>query len=393
MAMSARNFHYERGRPGKATKWIRPNRETKEKRGLRALLPIQQKVRDYFYNYEREDRWIRLHNLFAYVMEEQGTEPRSETGEAADDLRAEMRTMVTAVQPKKRRKPPRLKAPDFGPSSHEYADLLLDVKNQLREQELHSNFDYLAFFRRGFALVQHIRGEILFDSKQELAKIDLKRENPSNHDLLARLLHGLKIQPKDKNIEAKGDELSKDVVAVEQLQRISKIMGDLIEKEGRVELDKAEKCLRRWWDASGPRSSRGSKGRPFGIFHRFTYAAIVSRKRRVATIRDPRNVRTVQIAWKPSDKGKHTRLVGKKKTRVAFPCHGDCSMSRACLGRPSKQGTPSSKMLLKPKAGAGLPQPWFLDEGVAGDGGDDREWETDSDQSDSEYFSALEEQE
>jgi hypothetical protein len=45
-------------------------------------------------------------------------------------------------------------------------------------------------------------------------------------------------------------------------------------------------------------------------------------------------------------------------------------------------------MLLKPRASAPT---WICDDGEAGNPDDDQDWETDSDQSDSEYFSAMEE--
>jgi hypothetical protein len=121
---------------------------------------------------------------------------------------------------------------------------------ELRSHELHSNFDYLSFYRRAFDFVLRIRNEVLFgDTLQVARRGDINQvQNPSNEVLLSELFRGLKIKPKGKKTETNGDEVSSDVVPLDQLKRIAKVLEEVIHNEGDVELQRAKMHLGRDWD-------------------------------------------------------------------------------------------------------------------------------------------------
>lgn len=370
MCVSARQL----AKDYRSRKWKKVTKETRAKRGLMPHFPLQERIKDYYGPNHNDNRWIRLHNIFAHMFKDKNTGTEFGNDGVRDSLR-ELENTFTSIaasfSPQKpsrkhrnRRKSPRVTTPDFASLRSEHARLLLRMKNRLRDDELHFEFDYLGFYRRAFAFIIHIRGAVLHDSEQELARLDSKKEEPSNFELLVDLFQALKIQPKDNSVKDKGDEVSRDVIAIGQLQHISKILGELIKEEGRAELDKVESGLRRWWDAvesvepvepdepvkpvefvetvelvepiesvkpSYPEPSVVKRRK--SVYHHFTYASIVSRKRRVVILRTPNKT---HLTFTPPAKGFPHRLVGKKKRRVAFACFGGCSMTRACLGLESK---------------------------------------------------------
>jgi hypothetical protein len=336
-------------------RWARADKATKAKRGLLLQLPMGQKLGEYYYKYNRENRWIRLHNLFAYALHEQeakGSPSKCKTSAELENLFASIfaslgrRNMFRKNQRKANRK---LLTGSL--REYIYADLLVGIKDTLCKQEVHSGFDYLSFYRCAFSLVLDIREGVLFDSKTALASMKNMEEEPTNFTLLNRLFVSLLLKPKKKGVGAEGDELSKDVVPIEQLQKIAVRMHEMIGEEGRAELDKAESYLRRWWDTSEPLDTTEDAEvpedtevpeptpawieRPKGIFHTFTYSSTVSRKRRLVIYREgPYSfLRSVKTAC-----GYCTRLVGKKKHRVAFRCIGKCSLGSALCGHPSRLG-------------------------------------------------------
>jgi hypothetical protein len=226
----------------------RTDQNTTEKRGLPLLFPLQMKIFEYYYNYSSfEDRWIHLHNLFAHTHERKDTDHPVEKSALtkANDLRVEFRSMMESMKPKGRKKgsnKSKTEVLDLPPESL-HAELLHKMEGMLRSSELYSNFDHLSFFRRAFEFIHRIRGEVLFDSTQALMTLDAQNEDPNNFQLLCRLLKSLRIQAKDLGIK---------VIGTEKVQKISKMMEEFIRKEGRTELDNAERLLGRWSDAREP---------------------------------------------------------------------------------------------------------------------------------------------
>lgn len=131
-----------------------------------------------------------------------------------------------------------------------FAELFLTMRSELQADELHSNFDHLSFYRRAYSLVLKIRKEILFDHASQIARrADAgKNPEPTDQNLLADLLEALKIKPKKKNVASSGDEVSAEVVPLDQLKRIAKLMEGVILEEGGAELKRAKMRLGRDWD-------------------------------------------------------------------------------------------------------------------------------------------------
>jgi hypothetical protein len=125
------------------------------------------------------------------------------------------------------------------------------MRTELHSHELHSNFDYLSFYRRAYDFVLRIRNEVLFDDALQVTRRgDIHQvQNLSNEVLLSELFRGLKTKPKDMKVETTGGEVSKDVVPLDQLRRIAKVLEEVIHKEGSVELERAKMRLGRDWDS------------------------------------------------------------------------------------------------------------------------------------------------
>lgn len=321
----------------KNTKWMRASKDAKEKRGLQQLFPLDQRVRDYYYNHRLDEHSIRLHNLFAYLYDTEGENEDDQTSTTGpDDLQAKFAIMAASVTPKRRRKRKKnspVKQPNFGTQDCVHALLLTKMKKRLCSYELHSNFDYLSWYRRAFALVQHIRGEVLFDARKELMKLEMRDEDPSNCFLLGELLKhlGTRSKLKNKNIKAKDIEVSEEVIAFKQLQRISKIMEELIKEEGSEELNNAKKWMRCKWEEPEPEHPQHDKVKSsMGIVHTFTYSSVESRRRRIATMHHKGC--GCCLLGHTNRRGFYTRLAGKKKRRVAFRCFASCPLVPAVLG-------------------------------------------------------------
>lgn len=257
---SSRVFAKDYKMPAKFLPLVAP--EMRNKRGLMRHFPLEDVIRQYYGPDKDNDRWIRRHQVFNYLKQLSGNRPQisqieEEVGTDVSDLqqlRATFSAMVKKMLPPKnknrRNKSSRVRAPDFDQTDDTYATMFQAMRTELQAHELHSNFDYLAFYRRAYAAVLRIREKVLFDPTQQLARYgDIAEvQNPDNQYLLAELFRALKIKPKDTKIKTTGDEVSKDVVPLDQLKRIAGILKEVIQKEGNVELDRAKLRHNRDWD-------------------------------------------------------------------------------------------------------------------------------------------------
>jgi hypothetical protein len=264
--------------------------EMKKKRGLIPHFPLEDAIAKYYGPDEKGERWLRRHAIFnclhqlakddadglnQLINEDANGLHRLESetgiqelGEVQDNFRLlnEMRlqklkelqntfsSIATRIAPSRsknrRNNPPRVPTPNFAQADDTYATLFRAMRSELESHELHSNFDYLSFYRRAYDLVLSIRSEVLFDNASQLARRgDIKEDqNPNNQTLLVELFSALKTKPKNKKVKTSGDEMSTEVVPLEQLKRITKILEAVISKEGSVELDRARMRLGRDWD-------------------------------------------------------------------------------------------------------------------------------------------------
>jgi hypothetical protein len=150
----------------------------------------------------------------------------------------------------RRKKKPRVRIPDFEKVEDEYSTLFLAMGTELSCHELHSNFDYLSFFRRASKIVLRIRNEVLHDNTLQLARrSDMqKAQKPDNFTLIGELFSSLQMKPKDRSYTVAGGEVSTDVVPLDQLKRIAGIIDEVVRTEGSVELDRARMRLHQDWD-------------------------------------------------------------------------------------------------------------------------------------------------
>ncbi|KAF2280970.1 uncharacterized protein EI97DRAFT_463387 [Westerdykella ornata] len=376
------------------TKWARANMDTKKKRGLQCLTPLHVKLRDYYYGYRPDERWMKLQNLFAYLYHSETPHTKASFSGIVEDLQPLFSSMAEALSPPRLKRRKNVKIPKFSSQTYVYADILSEMQTQLQATEMHGNFDYLSFYRRTYTLVLQIR-KVLFDEQKELENLRTQDGNPSNLCLLSRLFYDLKIQTKGKDIHVQGNELSKDAVALDQLQAISKMLEDFIRKEGRAELDNAERLSGMSSDLNapnpksesvlrtdapfmpepppcpeppvrfgspvfpGPPPSNGTPtiprspspvsavsahhvlidGRPGKLFHRFTYSSTASRKERLV-LSMGRSSGQLQLAGRKKRTnffralGIFPRLVGRRKHRIMFRCLGVCCLGKAARGKP-----------------------------------------------------------
>ncbi|KAF2749825.1 hypothetical protein M011DRAFT_484514 [Sporormia fimetaria CBS 119925] len=236
------------------TKWNtlpRTDKKTRGKRGLKLHSVLTELVNGYYYGHTNENRWIRLHNLFAHIYQKEKAGKPIFASKVSAETRKLFEAFVQTLEPKKGKgkkakkdsKQARVKTPKFSAESYIYSDLLSKLQSALKEEELHFNFDYLSFYRRSFAFVQNIRADVLFPTGAELQRLTPREKEPDNYNLLVELFRSLKIAPKDTSAKIQGDGLSKDVVALDQLRKISRIMEKLILEEGDAELSKAQQTM------------------------------------------------------------------------------------------------------------------------------------------------------
>jgi hypothetical protein len=238
--------------------------ELKKKRGLIPHFPLEDAVVKYFGPDEKNDRWLRHHAVFNclhQIANEMANEHSDELQMDDDELNTQklqelqdtFSSMVTKIAPSRpknrRKKSTRVPAPNFAEGDDAHATLFRTMQAELQNHELHSNFDYLSFYRRAHDLILQIRSEVLFDNTSQLARRGdiLKDQNPNNMVLLSELFRGLKIKLKDKKVEINDGEMSTKVAPLDQLKRIAKIMEAVICEEGSVELDRANMRLDRDW--------------------------------------------------------------------------------------------------------------------------------------------------
>lgn len=235
--------------------------EVRKKRGLMTHFPLEETISKYYGPDRKNDRWLKRHAIFNHlhnVIGELDQEFIDEHIELKNDELSELRdnfesifSKITAGESKNRRKKQiRVHPPKVAEIDTTYPELLRTMNICLQANELHSNFDYLALYRRAHALVLRIRKEVLYDEASQLARRgDIRKEHvPSNSELLIDLFSALKIKSKDKKIESTGNELSTDVVPLEQLKRIARIMKEVITEEGSEELNRAQMRRDRDWD-------------------------------------------------------------------------------------------------------------------------------------------------
>jgi hypothetical protein len=234
--------------------------ELKKKRGLIPHFPLEDTIVKYYGPDEKGDRWLRRHAVFSCLHQLANDDPEelniSDDKLSTQKLRelqdafSSMAAKIAPSKPKNRRKKPaRVTAPNFAETENTYATLFRIMQTELQNHELHSNFDYLSFYRRAHNLILQVRSQVLFDNTSQLARQGNTHmdQNPNNTVLLSELFRGLKIKPKDKKVETNGDDVSTDVVPLDQLKRITKILEVVICKEGSVELDRAKMRLARDW--------------------------------------------------------------------------------------------------------------------------------------------------
>tara|TARA_R110002003_G_scaffold110_15_gene9351 strand:+ start:133 stop:2904 length:2772 start_codon:yes stop_codon:yes gene_type:complete len=229
-----------------------------QKHGLAPQFPLEEKIRAYYRTDRDNNRWLKRHNIFNHLHQLEQTIKHSDELDVEEEnaelrqLLATFASMVTKIAPARRQaaQKPRVRVPQISELDDAHTPLLLRMRSELQSHELHSNFDYLSLYRRGFELTLRIRGEVLFDNAMQIARRGniAKNQDPDCFNLIVELFSGLKLDSKAEGVEAQGDEVSTAVVPLDQLKRIAEIMEEVIRNEGSVELDRAKLRLQCDWD-------------------------------------------------------------------------------------------------------------------------------------------------
>jgi hypothetical protein len=246
----------------------RVSRAARAKRGLMSETPLERLIYDFYGSDLKHDRWVERHAILHHLHEQkEASGSTSESGEVSQklkDLRAAFAALVTKVSPPKPRRKgknkDKVKNPDFKKQDETYPGLFETMREELQSQELHSNFDYLSFYRRAYDLILRIREEVLFSNEVQVYRNanvaqDQTPTNstPDNSILLTDLFGALQIQPKTKKemeaeAEGPGQELSTQVVPLKQLIGVGDLMAALIREKGSTELERAKLRHGRKWD-------------------------------------------------------------------------------------------------------------------------------------------------
>lgn len=373
MCASSRIFGTDHTRSGL---WTKTPREMRAKRGLLSYFPLEDKIRQYYARGADDRRWIKLHNLFAYLKKEVDAEahcaqPLAPVATRIDELRdvfAAGASKMAPRKPKKRRKRKSAHhavAPEAFNTESVHAPLLMKAEKVLKRNELHAHFDYLSFFRRAFAFVASIRSEMMWDGSMDIGHTAENPEAESNFSRLAHLFLELKIKPQNANVEVKGDEVSKDVVALDKLRKIAKLMEGFIEEQGLAELVDAQVRRRHPCDPGNYDSAMHEKeagvkeedNSPTPIYHVLTIPpGKVLRKREFNKL--GRLVLRV-LGLVPKMGFHHSSRIRRHKVR--FFCYGKCRLFKTIFSYTGSWVPPP--MVSNPE--------WIGEEAVEDDG-----WET-----------------
>lgn len=242
------------------------SRELGAKRGLQPELSLEAKICDYYDSDADNDRWLRRHAVFNYLYrqsEDTDKTPDDDCQEATQDrkgLRDTFANLAANIAPPKPRRKGKSKSrvhrPDFDKQDETHAKLFGTMKSELRENEVHSNFDFLSFYRRAYDLVLRIRKEVLMsDQVQRFRAEDMNADpDPPNFQLITDLFRALQIDPKTKKgeeaeaEEGAGYQLSTKVVPLKQIRRVAEMIQDLTRSEGDVELKRAKLRVKGDWE-------------------------------------------------------------------------------------------------------------------------------------------------
>ncbi|CAG5183999.1 uncharacterized protein ALTATR162_LOCUS10859 [Alternaria atra] len=244
----------------------RVSKEFGTKRGLQTELPLDAKIREYYGPNPDNDRWLRRHAVFNYLyrQKEATTDtPDDDIEEADQDLKdlqdtfANLATKITPPKPRRKGKnKSRVRKPDFNKQDEIHANLFGTMKSELQDSEVHSNFDFLSFYRRAYDLVLRIREEVLMSDEARRFRAEDMNANPDppNFQLINDLFRALQIEPKtkkEKEAEAEegaGQQLSTKVVPLKQIRRVAEMMLDLTRGKGDVELMRAKLRVKGDWE-------------------------------------------------------------------------------------------------------------------------------------------------
>jgi hypothetical protein len=250
--------------------------KVKNKRGLTPHFRLEDAIYKYYGPDEKGKRWLKRHAIFNclhQLAKQNSVGSRSVENALDPEEFVELQNTFDAIATKialrksknRRKNPPRVVTPKFAQKDDTHAILFRTMRSELKSYELHSHFDYLSFYLRAYDFILRARGEVLFDNASQIARRgDIQEDqNPNNETLLAELFGGLKIKPKNKKVKATGAEVSTDVVPLNKLKHITRILEGVIREEGSVELDRAQMRCERNWDGLKP-SYDSEKGKKHG---------------------------------------------------------------------------------------------------------------------------------
>ncbi|KAG9196675.1 hypothetical protein G6011_01796 [Alternaria panax] len=242
------------------------SRELGAKHGLQPELPLEAKILDYYGPDPDNNRWLRRHAVFNYLYrrsEDTEETPKDDCDEATQNMKdlqdtfANLATNITPSKPRRKGKnKSRMYIPDFDKQGETHANLFGTMKSELQENEVHSHFDFLSFYRRAYDLFLRIREEVLMgDQVQRFRAEDMNANpNPPNFQLITDLFRALQIGPKIKKEEGEaeaeegaGQQLSTKVVPLRQIRRVAEMIQDLTRSRGDVELERAKLRVKGDW--------------------------------------------------------------------------------------------------------------------------------------------------
>jgi hypothetical protein len=244
----------------------RVSKEVGAKRGLRSDLPLEAKISDYYGPNPGNDRWLRRHAVFNHLYRlretmgdasNDGCEKATRVSKDLRDTFADLAIKITPSKPRRKGKnKSRVRKPDFDKQDETHANLLGIMKSELQGNEVHSNFDFLSFYRRAFKLVLRLREEVLMSDDVRRSRAEDMNADPEPHNfqLITDLFRALQIEPKTKKEEeaeaeeGAGQQLSTKVVPLKQIRCVAEMMHALTCAKGDVELKRAKLRVEGDWE-------------------------------------------------------------------------------------------------------------------------------------------------
>jgi hypothetical protein len=254
--------------------------DLRKKRGPLSHFPLEDTIAKYYGPDKKNERWLNRHAIFNSLHEDLAELPQEFIDEhivvdteGLCDLRDTFGSIVTKLMPPKpknrRQKPLRVPPPDFTRTDNTYTSLLRTMGCSLQDHERHSNFDYLAFYRRAYDLVLRIRKEVLFDEALQLVRGGDIRKDQTLELEVTRRVSELLSDHDDR------DDKKEDEVDSRQDESLCTIEDDVLDGPEVEDLERKDLVK------AGTLMKAKHNSKPKGVIHRLVFSRNALRNRLV----------------------------------------------------------------------------------------------------------------